>query len=131
VRTYFADLALVCQEVHPLLRRGGKAWIVVSTSGYAGVELPVDLIMGDVVSKSGWKLCGIYVLRELRAAGQYWSRLEGVWSRSSGVSPIAGAMTVHFVLESDSWVTLPDRARDETCPVPISPPDVLALQTSA
>jgi len=76
VRTYFADLALVCQKVHPLLRRGGKAWIVVSTSAYAGVEIPVDLILADLASKSGWKLCGIYVLRELRAAGQYWSRLE-------------------------------------------------------
>jgi DNA modification methylase len=76
IRTYFADLSLVCEQVHPLLRRGGKAWIVVSTSAYAGVEIPVDLILADVASKAGWNLCGIYVLRQLRAAGQHWNRLE-------------------------------------------------------
>jgi hypothetical protein len=76
IRTYFADLAIVCRRMHPILRRGGKAWIVVSTSAYAGVEIPVDLILADVASREGWKLCGIYVLRQLRAAGQHWNRLE-------------------------------------------------------
>ena len=74
IRTYFADLALVCRQVYPLVRRGGKAWLVVSTSAYAGVEVPVDLILADVASKAGWKLRGIYVLRQLRAAGQYWGK---------------------------------------------------------
>ena len=76
IRTYFADLAVVLSKTRVILKRGGKAWIVVSTSAYAGVEIPVDLILADVASKAGWNLCGVYTLRRLRAAGQYWNKLE-------------------------------------------------------
>jgi len=75
IRTYFSDLSFVCERMRMIVRPGGKAWIVVSTSAYAGVEVPVDLILADIASKAGWKLAGIYVLRQLRAAGQYWNTL--------------------------------------------------------
>jgi DNA modification methylase len=75
VRTYFEDLAKVLEQSYRVIRRTGKAWIVVGTSAYAGVEIPVDLILADVACRQGWRLNGIYVLRQLRAAGQQWSAL--------------------------------------------------------
>lgn len=76
IRSYFADMSLVFEELHRLIRRGGKGWMVVSTSAYGGVEVPVDLILADIAVKKGWALEGIYVLRQLRAAGQHWAHLE-------------------------------------------------------
>jgi DNA modification methylase len=72
VRTYFADLQVVLKDAHRIVRRNGKAWIVVSTSAYGGVEIPVDLILADVAVREGWRLTGVFVLRQLRAAGQQW-----------------------------------------------------------
>lgn len=76
VQAYFADMAEVLNKTAPLLRPRGKAWIVVSTSAYAGVEIPVDLILADIGARNGWRLVGVYVLRQLRASGQHWAQIE-------------------------------------------------------
>ena len=76
VQSYFADMAIILQEAARVIRRGGKAWVVVSTSAYGGVEIPVDLILADIASSCGWKLEGIHVLRYMRAAGQHWAYLR-------------------------------------------------------
>jgi DNA modification methylase len=76
IQSYFADMATVLSECARIIRRGGHAWIVVSTSAYGGVEIPVDLILADIAVKTGWKLRSINVLREMRAAGQHWAYLE-------------------------------------------------------
>ena len=44
----------------------GHIWMVVSNSAYANEEIPVDLILADIATKSGWKLIEIGVLREIR-----------------------------------------------------------------
>lgn len=75
VRTYFADMATVLDQIRRITKRGGKAWIVVSSSAYGGVEIPVDLILSDIGCQKGWKLRGVYVLRQLRSAGQQWPQL--------------------------------------------------------
>ena len=74
VRSYFVDMALVLREAARATRQGGQAWIVVSTSAYGGVHLPVDLVLADVGTHNGWDLLGVYVLRSLRSAGQHWAR---------------------------------------------------------
>jgi DNA methylase len=76
VQAYFLDMAHVLGEAVKKVRRGGEAWIVVSTSAYAGVEIPVDLILADVATRNGWNLKDVYVMRQLRAAGQHWAHLE-------------------------------------------------------
>jgi DNA modification methylase len=76
VQSYFADMADVLRKSAALVKPGGKAWIVVSTSAYAGIEIPVDLILADTGARNGWNLVGVYVLRQLRAAGQQWNKLE-------------------------------------------------------
>jgi len=76
VRSYFVDMATMLKNSSRLIRPGGQGWIVVATSAYGGVEIPVDLILADVASKNGWDLEGVYVLRQMRSAGQHWSHLE-------------------------------------------------------
>jgi DNA modification methylase len=76
VQSYFSDMAQILEETSRIVRPNGQAWIVVGTSAYGGLEIPVDLILADIGSRSGWNLKGVYVLRRLRAAGQFWSHLK-------------------------------------------------------
>lgn len=76
VQSYFTDMATVLRQAAPLLKPGGKAWIVVSTSAYGGIEIPVDLILADVGTRNGWQLVGVYVLRQLRTSAQQWNQLQ-------------------------------------------------------
>ena len=75
VQSYFSDMEVILRQSCPLVKPGGQAWIVVSTSAYGGIEIPVDLILADVASSAGWELQGVYVLRQMRAAGQHWAHL--------------------------------------------------------
>jgi DNA modification methylase len=81
VHSYFVDMANVLRQCARLTRRGGQAWIVVSTSAYAGVEIPVDLILADVGGRVGWRVRAIFVLRNLRASGQHFKRHLEVGAR--------------------------------------------------
>jgi DNA modification methylase len=76
IQAYFDDLAKVLRSSYGKLRKNGQAWIVVSTSAYAGVEIPVDLILADIASSLGYKLDSIHCLRQLRTAGQQWRRFK-------------------------------------------------------
>lgn len=65
VQAYFEDmeniLRLLLQKAEPQ----AQLWMVVSNSAYAGMEIPVDLILGDIGTKVGWYLKEIGVLRHL------------------------------------------------------------------
>ena len=76
IQAYFHDMRNVLVQTKRLLRKGGQAWIVVSTSAYMGIQIPVDLILAELGCEVGLKLSGIYVLRQLRAAGQQWKGLS-------------------------------------------------------
>lgn len=75
VSSYFWDMKGILSQLHRIVRRGGACWIVVSTSAYSGIQIPVDLILADVAAQCGWALRGVYVLRNLRASGQHWAHL--------------------------------------------------------
>lgn len=77
VDSYFADMGSVLSNAHRVARRGASLWIVVSTSAYAGTEIPVDLLLADTATRSGWRLEGVHVLRHIRAASQHVSRNSG------------------------------------------------------
>ena len=51
-------------------------WLVVSTSAYAGVEVPVDLILAEIGQRTGWFLREIVVLRYLRSSSQHYKKEE-------------------------------------------------------
>lgn len=76
VQSYFSDMNEVLKECGRLVRPKGQAWIVVSTSAYAGIEIPVDLILADIACKNGWVLRGVNVLRNIRCSSQHWDNIE-------------------------------------------------------
>jgi DNA modification methylase len=76
IASYFWDMKAILNELHRIVRRNGTAWLVVSTSAYGGVQIPVDLVLADLGEQCGWSLRGVYVLRRLRSAGQHWAHLN-------------------------------------------------------
>lgn len=85
VQAYFEDMASVFLNLRSKARRNATVWLVVSTSAYAGIEVPVDLILADVAANNGWFLREVTVLRNLRrVSGQQWHRLN---ESSGGAGP--------------------------------------------
>jgi DNA modification methylase len=77
VQAYFEDMATVLKRLRRRAKPHASVWLVVSTSAYAGVEIPVDLIIADIAGKNGWFMREVVTLRHLkRVAGQQWHKLE-------------------------------------------------------
>ena len=77
IAAYFEDMRLIIRQLKQLAAKEASVWIVVSTSAYAGVEIPVDLIVADIACREGWYLREVSVMRYLRRVpGQQWKRLE-------------------------------------------------------
>lgn len=70
IQAYFEDMENLLTELKYKAHRNASLWIVVSTSAYAGVEIPVDLILADIGSKVGWKLEEVIVTRHIRNSNQ-------------------------------------------------------------
>lgn len=70
IRAYFEDMEKVLVDLKFSASKDAFIWIVVSTSSYVGVEVPVDLILADIGTKVGWKLQEIIVTRYLRHSTQ-------------------------------------------------------------
>ena len=70
VSSYFYDMEIVLKESYRVAKENAQLWFVVSTSAYAGVEIPVDLILADIASKQGWNLVSVNALRKLRTSSQ-------------------------------------------------------------
>lgn len=66
VQAYFEDIFNVLKTLKRKAARDAQVWFVVSNSGYADLEIPVDLIIGDIASKAGWYLKEIGVLRYVK-----------------------------------------------------------------
>lgn len=76
IQAYFEDMRGVLMKLKSVAQKDASVWIVVSTSSYAGVEIPVDLIIADIASTCGWYLREVQALRYLhRVACQQWSEL--------------------------------------------------------
>ncbi|WP_293274914.1 hypothetical protein [Nannocystis sp.] len=78
VQAYFEDMTQVLLSLRRLAKPDASLWLVVSTSAYAGVEIPVDLILAEIGMRSGWFLREVGVLRYLRTSGQHWNRWEAL-----------------------------------------------------
>lgn len=83
VQAYFEDMRKILVHLHSKANAQSKAWIVVSTSAYAGIEIPVDLIIADIAAQVGWFLQEVGVIRYLRTSGQNWQK----WSETDGKKP--------------------------------------------
>ena len=76
VRAYFDDMWKTFKILKSKIRTNGQIWLVVSTSAYGGVHIPVDFIVADAANQAGFSLGGIHHLRHLRAASQQWKQLK-------------------------------------------------------
>ena len=63
IQCYFEDMEKVLIDLYAKAKTDGELWLVVANSVYAGVEIPVDLILAEIGTKNKWKLKRIEVLR--------------------------------------------------------------------
>lgn len=82
IQAYFEDMEMLLNNLKHKAHRDASLWIVVSTSAYAGIEIPVDLILADIGSNIGWNLEEIIVTRQLRNSTQNAKK----WNDGSGSS---------------------------------------------
>lgn len=66
IQAYFEDMFNILKQLKDKSAKDAQVWFVVSNSAYAGLEVPVDLIIGDLASKAGWFLKEIGVLRYVK-----------------------------------------------------------------
>ncbi|HET8891154.1 MAG TPA: hypothetical protein VFQ41_19785 [Candidatus Angelobacter sp.] len=75
VQAYFEDMQNVLGTLFQAAADDAQVWIVVSTSAYGGVHIPVDMILGEIGERQGWFLHDIGVIRNIRHSSHHWSRL--------------------------------------------------------
>ena len=71
IRAYFEDMSNLLSNLRARSSEQCELWIVVSTSAYAGVEIPVDLILAEMGATRGWHLNQVSVVRRLRSSSQH------------------------------------------------------------
>jgi hypothetical protein len=76
VQAYFEDMEGVLKAMRQRALPNASVWLVVSTSAYGGIEVPVDLILAEIGSRTGWFLREIGVLRYLRSSSQHVKHVE-------------------------------------------------------
>ncbi|MBN2211340.1 MAG: hypothetical protein JW709_08085, partial [Sedimentisphaerales bacterium] len=62
VKGYFFEMAMVIHECHRVLKRGGWLFMVNDNVRYAGVDIPVDLILSKMAEDMGYEIANILVL---------------------------------------------------------------------
>ena len=76
IGSYFYDMEKILSETYRTAKQNSHLWFVVSTSAYADVEVPVDLILADIASKQGWRLNTVNALRKIRSSSQSSSNIQ-------------------------------------------------------
>lgn len=76
IQAYFEDMDIVLRGLRKAAKDNASLWLVVSTSAYAGVEVPVDLILADIGQQAGWFLREVGILRYLRSSSQHVQHVE-------------------------------------------------------
>ncbi|HZP06228.1 MAG TPA: hypothetical protein VFB43_15105 [Terracidiphilus sp.] len=71
IQAYFEDMETVLKNLRARAAEHASMWLVVSTSAYAGIEVPVDLILAEIGQRKGWFLREVGVLRYLRSSSQH------------------------------------------------------------
>jgi len=71
VQAYFEDMEKILRGLRNRALDEASLWLVVSTSAYGGIEIPVDLILAEIGQRSGWFLREVGVLRHLRSSSQH------------------------------------------------------------
>ena len=70
IQAYFEDIEKLLLALQKKAGKDAQLWIIVSTSAYAGIEIPVDLIIANIGTMTGWDLDGINTIRNMRNSTQ-------------------------------------------------------------
>ena len=70
IDSYFFDMEQIFKEAYRIAEPHAQLWFVIATSAYAGIEVPVDLILADIATRQGWTLKNVNALRKLRTSSQ-------------------------------------------------------------
>ena len=70
IAAYTADLAIVLRGIAAHMRSGGRAYIVLGDSRYAGVNVPVAAILADLSPALGFEALRTEPCRSMRASPQ-------------------------------------------------------------
>jgi hypothetical protein len=74
VSAYFADMNVILTKLHEGLIAGGRAYMVVGDSQYAGVKVPVAQILSELASATGFQIVAEEPFRSMRASPQQGGR---------------------------------------------------------
>jgi hypothetical protein len=78
IQAYFEDMETMLRGLRARALNEASLWLVVSTSAYGGVEVPVDLILADIGQRTGWFLREVGVLRYLRSSSQHVKHVDDI-----------------------------------------------------
>ncbi|HSD16067.1 MAG TPA: hypothetical protein VLC71_02250 [Thermomonas sp.] len=67
---YFHDMCGVLRTLEQRLTSEGEVWAIVGDSRYAGVQVPVARILGDLAPNLGYRVVNIEPFRSMRASAQ-------------------------------------------------------------
>lgn len=70
IGAYASDLSVVLEQLGRGLRVGGRAYVVVGDSRYAGVHVPVGRILAEVAEPLGYRVLEMESSRSMRASPQ-------------------------------------------------------------
>ena len=76
VGAYFNDMGRILERLHEALVPGGRIYMVVGDSRYAGVTVPVAAVLREVASSIGFHPAGEEPFRSMRASPQQGGRPE-------------------------------------------------------
>ena len=76
IGAYFGDLLDVLRQLQQILVSNGLAWIVVGDSCYAGIQVPVALILRELAAEHGWRPVQTDELRTIRTSAQQGGELK-------------------------------------------------------
>lgn len=76
VSAYFADMCVIIERLSKALVSGGRAYMVVGDSRYAGIQVPVATILNELALKRGFTIAGEEPFRSMRASPQQGGRPE-------------------------------------------------------
>ena len=76
VLAYFGDMHTILRQVRRKLKRGGRAFLVVGNSKYAGVVIDTASILTELAPTGGFNFCRAEAIRSMRASAQQGGRRE-------------------------------------------------------
>jgi hypothetical protein len=76
VLAYFGDMQTILRQARKKLKRGGKAFLAVGNSKYAGVVVDTAAVLTEMAPSLGFNSCRTEAIRSMRASAQQGGRHE-------------------------------------------------------